>query len=250
MNLKKLGAALLVVFALGAVMASSALAASEAVTKDVKWHIKQAGVDEVVKATSATAGLTIGAEATTTENFLETTVAGTPLKLRAKKASCIGCKIWNEGGTTAVGSGEIEFTEVTAVTPPLCKVKEEKVRTKALNVKADYMEKVEGVETSTNYIQFKPVGVTFATVTLKECSLAGNYNVEGTVYAKTVNNTGVFAPDQEVEFSGAINATAKGELKFGEEPATLEGKAKFWLPAQTNAAQGKTLVATTEFKTE
>jgi hypothetical protein len=113
------------------------------------------------------------------------------LVLEAKKVSCIGCKIWNEGGTTAVGSGEIEFTEVTAVTPASCKVKNKKVLTKPLSAKADYMEKVEGVETATNYIQFKPVGATFATVNLEGCLIAGPYNVTGSVFAKTWNGTGV-----------------------------------------------------------
>jgi hypothetical protein len=209
MNLKKLGTALVVVLALGAVMASSAFAT--AVTKDTHW-IDSAG--------EITGSPEMKLEAV--ENgFLETTVAGTPLTLKTTAASCVGCTL----GANATASGKIKFENVTVVTPAACAVEGGTVTTKALTAQADWM------EGEKDYIKFLPAteGGAFATVTLVKgtgtCALAGNYNVTGSAFGETVNKTGVLATMQNVKFSGTINSTAGGALKFGAEPATLSGQA-------------------------
>ena len=217
MKLKKLGAALDVVLAFGAVMASSAFAT--ATTETVNWK------------TGATAGgvtTLVGTQAVTssaTENFtLETTVATKPLVLEATGTSCVSCVIENSSG--AKGKGFIEFQNVQVIEPATCKVSGEKVLTKELKVDATYM------EGTSNLIQFLPVGSTFATLKLEKkgtpaCPISGSYNITGSVFGKSANATKVFKTSQGVSFSGAINSAAGGALFFEAEPASLKGAASF-----------------------
>jgi len=208
MNLKKLGTALAVFLALGAVMAGNAFAT--ATEKTAPW------IDSAGEITGTPA-----VKLEKTENgVLKTTVSETPLTLEATGVTCEGCTITNSAGK-ATASGKIKFTGVKAVTPPSCKVPGETVTTKALSATADWM------EGTTALVKFLPKeGATFATVTLEECAIAGNYNVTGSAFAAAVNPTGKLEADQEIVLTPAINSNAGGALKFGAEAATLQGKAK------------------------
>jgi hypothetical protein len=230
MRLKKLGTALVVVLALGAIAVSSASAA--AVTEDQTWTIEGVTLSGSESVSSSGAG------------ELKTTVGTTPLKLsEATGINCLSCTISNSGGS-AVGSGSLEFTGVTVETPATCAATNVGstlngvIRTKALEVKADYM-----IGTA-DYILFKPAtGTLFAEIELMKgsggCPISGPYNVTGEVFVKSVNGTGVDEVIQKVESSGTINETASGKtepLLFGGKKAELIGTASF---ALSGANKGK-----------
>ena len=209
MRLKKLGAALVVVAALGAVLASSAFAA--ATTTDVKWY------------TGASPGteLSGSAEAKTSQvgsSTFETTVSGVAIKLHSTNTECVECKIENSGGT-AVGSGKAKFTGVTVQEPATCSVASSITTTK-LTWKADYM------IGTVNYILFEPAaGSTTAMATIEltgaSCPIKTAIVPKGTVFVKMQNTTGTQAAEQKVNLSAAINTTAGGTLHVGEEPASM-----------------------------
>jgi hypothetical protein len=88
-----------------------------------------------------------------------------------------------------------------------------------------------------NTVLFVPaVGEEFTTVHLiagsGSCPISGFYTVEGEVFVRSNNATGVYAVEQTVTSSGAINAEGSGKanaLLFGEEPAELNGTGTFKL---------------------
>lgn len=206
MRLRKLGAALVVVAALGAVLASSALAA--AVTEDVKWYTGAGaalGSSETISATQAgTATLT-------------TKVLGSPLKLQWSSNECVECKIENSGGV-AIGSGKLKFKGVKVIEPAGCTVASE-ITTAALSVTADWM------SGTTNYLKFVPsAGETtkFATFEITGCALEGTIVSKGSLFVQSQNTTGTQAVSQEVHSSETINTAAGGSFKVGAEKASLE----------------------------
>jgi hypothetical protein len=222
MKLKKLGMALVVVLALGAVMVSSASAA--AVTEDVQWY------------TGASPGTLLATEEAATSTgsgeFIST-VGETALTLKATGLECVECKIFNESGK-AEGRGKLRFTGVTVVTPPACAVKSAagvvgQVLTEPLRITPDYM-----IGTA-NYVKFEPEPekTVFAKFELVKgsgtCPISGPQSVTGTEFVKSVNATGTQASPQGVTASGAINKEAGGELKLGSKPAELNGSASFSL---------------------
>jgi hypothetical protein len=81
-------------------------------------------------------------------------------------------------------------------------------------------------------IKFVPTsGTTFETTELTgvECPIAGTYKVTGTVFAEVVNATGVFAKNQELKTSQAIQESAgstTNTLKFGANLAYGTGVAR------------------------
>jgi hypothetical protein len=222
MNLKKFGTVLVVVLALGAVMASSAFAA--ATTTDTKWTWNGAVLGEgSANAKTLTAGLVEG-----TKGVLASEIGETALTLESTGLECIECKIENPtGGGSATGTGKLKFTGITVASNPNCQVTGGSVTTNLLTVDPDYM------ISTTNYALFKPnTGTAFATVPIVKktgltCPIAGNYIVSGTVFVQTQNATGVTARIQKVNSSGTINSTAGGSLTFGTKPATLTGEAFF-----------------------
>jgi len=232
MRLKKLGAALVVVAALGAVLASSAFAVTTAMTKDVKWFTGASPGTELA------ASETISAVAVGNGTF-ETETALGKYKLEAEEVECVGCKIENSGGV-AVGSGKLKFKKVKVVEPAGCSVASE-IETAALSVTADWMGskevenpkesgKFETVETATNYIKFTPTaGETkeFATVAITGCALATSLVPKGSVFVESQNATSTQAVEQEVHSSKAINAAAGGKLTVGTKEAILKANAKF-----------------------
>ncbi len=213
MRLKKLGAALFVVAALGAVLVSSALAA--AVTEDVKWYTGTAPEAELtgVETMSSTA---VGPATFTTE------VGTTEYVLESTGIECVSCHIENTGGT-AVGSGHLRFKGVTVKKPAGCSVASE-IETTTLSVQADWM-----IGTK-NYIKFVPeAGETkeFAEVAITGCALATTLIPKGSVFVESANKTGIQEVEQEVHSSAVINALAGGSLKVGTKAASLAGSATF-----------------------
>lgn len=210
MKLKKLGMTLVVVLALGAVMASSAFAA--ATTTDVQVYVGPSP-GTVLSGSEAIA--------VSGSSELVTTVGETPLVLQSTGTECVSCTIKNEGGA-AIATGKLLFTGVTVVSPATCAVEGGKVETKLLSAHPDYM------IGSTSYIKFEPDSpeTIFAQLKLIKgtgaCALAGTYNITGTDFLKANNATGVFAVSQGLTGSGAINTEAGGELKFGSKFAELK----------------------------
>ena len=220
MRLKKLGAALVVVAALGAVLASSAFAA--ATTTDVQWYTG-----------SGSGTLLSGSKTATSEQVgsatFATTVSGEAVVLHSTGINCEGCTIENSG-STAVGSGKLKFTGVTVEKPTGCSVAST-IETNALSVQADWM-----IGTD-NYIKFVPTAGEekgFATVTLTgaSCPIATSIIPKGSVFVQSANATGVQAVSQTVSSSKAINETAGGSLHVGTEAAWLEGSAAFSLTGE------------------
>jgi hypothetical protein len=213
MKMKRLGSAFVVICVLGAMMAGSALAA--AVTEDVTWTIE---------GTTLSGSETVSA---TGSNEFVWEVGSTLLKLKSTGLECIGCKIENSGGA-AIGTGKLKFTGVTVAVPSTCAVEGGAVETADVKIRADYM-----IGTS-DYWLFEPdEGTTFATFKLIKgsgsCVISGTYSITGTDFVKANNATGVLAESQGVTSSGAINAEAGGEIKFGSKKAELNGTASFSL---------------------
>jgi hypothetical protein len=224
MNVKKFGTALVVILALGAVMASSAFAAAE--EKAAPWQVfKEIKEEKEVFAPLAESETV----SSTGSGELVTTVGETPLVLKSTGLECLECKIENSGGKS-IGTGKLKFTGVTVSSPATCAVSGGAVTTLALKVNAGFM----GGAGSGNTVLFQPSsGSTFATVTLKEgsgsCPLSGSYIVSGKVFVRSNNSTGTYAVSQTVTSSGAINAEGGGELKFGSKAAELNGTGTFSL---------------------
>ncbi len=211
MKLKKLGAALVVVAAVGAVLASGALAA--ATTTDVKWY------------TGAGAGTELtGSETVAVEQVgTLTQVSSGSIVLHATGTNCVGCKIENSGGT-AVGSGQLEFTGVTVEKPAGCTTTST-ITTKPLSWKADWMIGV------TNYWKFVPTaGEETAFVTFQlggACSQVVTH--KGSLFVQTANATGTQAASQQVISSATINSTAGGTTRVGTEAGSLTATFNFKL---------------------
>ena len=213
MKLKKLGAALVVVAALSAVLASSALAA--AVTEDVKWYT----------GTSPGTELT-GSETVAASQVGTATLATGPVVLHTTGVECVGCKIENSGGT-AVGSGQLKFTGITVEKPAGCTVVSS-ITTKALSWQADWM------SGATNYWRFVPTaGSLFFSfeVSGAECTQKGIvFSHLGTLLVQTANGTKTQAVEQNVNSSPTINKEGGGTTHTStEEVASLTATIAFKL---------------------
>jgi hypothetical protein len=213
MNLKKLGTALVVVLALGAVMASSAFAV--ATTTDVKWRDSAGEITGSPEMSMAE-----------TENFILTsTIAGSPLELKSTAISCSGCTITNSTGS-ATGHGQIVFENVTVPSNPLCAVEGGKVATTLLEISADWMI---GTRNLAKVTRNPNEGTTLATVKIVKgtgaCPIAGSYPVTGSVFGESLNPTSTPGEIQGIKFTKLINEEAGGALKFKAEPASIKGAA-------------------------
>lgn len=224
MQLKQLGAVLLVTVALGAVTASTALAA--AVTKDATWRVGAAGT--VLSGTE-----TIRASGNTE---LAWEVGTTKLVVKSTGLECLSCRIENVGGT-AVGEGKLKFTGVTVVTPTACAIEGGEITTEQLRIKADYM----AGSGNENFVLLEPAATVESRFALLKvvtgaggCSIMDNYNLTGSVFTKSSNATGVYAASQAVTSSGTINSEAGGALKVGPKLAALTGTITFALSGTRN----------------
>jgi hypothetical protein len=234
MSLKKLGAVMVAVLAIGAIVASSASAAVS--TSAAQWYTGTGTGTTLAGEQAITAS--IGTNSEVGAKFvLKSTIAGKTVELNATGVECVGCKISNAevtstAGKVAIGKGKIKFSGVTAVKPTGCTVRNKTetgtagvIETNALEVHADWM------ESTTAFQQFFPEsGTTFATVYLGggECeAIEGPYNVTGTVWSQAANATGVQEASQANTFSPAIQTKAGAELKLGANKAELTGTGVF-----------------------
>jgi hypothetical protein len=216
MRLKKLGAVLVVVAALGAVLASSALAAG--VTQDVKWYTGASPGTEL--SGSETIGITqVGTASLTTE------IGTIVYTLDWTEVECVGCKIENSGGV-AVGSGKLKFEEVSVLKPAGCSVAAT-IETRPLLVQVDWMA---AASSEPNYVKLTPAAgeaTEWATIEITGCALETTILLKGSAFGQTQNATGTEAVEQEVRFSDAINKAAGGTLHVGSKSAVLAASVQF-----------------------
>jgi hypothetical protein len=218
MSLKKFGVTMLALVVLGAIAASSAFAENEFKETGGAWYTGASPGTKLAEGTSKTLTVAPVGEKQT----LETTVAGLPLDITAKKVACSGtCTIKNVG-TKATIDGALVFSELTVSNPANC------TTTSTITSKA--LTAILGMNTAGTkaILKFTPeTGTTFAVVELlgASCPISGTYKVTGSVFGEASNATGVFGVTQQVNFSKTIQE-AQGtatSLKFGENSAILTG---------------------------
>ncbi len=217
MRIKKLGAALVVVVALGAVLANSSFAG--AVTNDIFWKSKTVVGNTIIGVPVPIASRQLSATA-----VFETHSGGFALKLSGTGISCVECTIENSGGS-AIGHGKLRFTGVTVVEPSTCSVAST-LTTNELKLLNSYR-----IGTA-RYILFEPsTGPENGFITMSlagaSCPIKTAIIPKGTVFVKAQNAAGVYAVEQQVNSSPAINSAAGGTLHVGEESASLTGEVAF-----------------------
>jgi len=229
MSIKKLGAVLVAALALAAIGASSASAAVE--THAVQWYTgtTAAGVTTLTGDTAVTARSNGVAHLTGELN-------GQAYDLSTEEIECVGCNITNEevtgkAGKVAIGKGQIMFKNVKVTKPEKCTVNgvtsggaseaEGTVTTRALTVHADWMDT--NAANQRDFVQFLPqTGTVFAGLQFvgAECPIAGKFNVTGSVFGESENNTEVMAKEQGLVFSAAVQTTTGASLKLGPTNVT------------------------------
>jgi len=235
MSIKKLGAVLVAALAIAALGASSASAAVE--TSPVQWYTG-ATAGTVATLTEDTAVTARSSGAATLTGILN----GQAYELSTSTIECLNCKITNEevtstAGKVAIGKGEIKFSSVSVLKPSGCTVNGITsggaseatgiVTTRPLTVHADWMdnEKKEEKTNKKGFINFFPTaGATTVFAGLQfvgaSCPIAGKFNVTGTLYGESSNETGVMSKEQPVNFSAAIQSTTGASLKLGPTNVT------------------------------
>ena len=239
MSIKKLGAVLVAALALAAIGASSASAAVE--THAVQWYTgtTAAGVTTLTGDTAVTARSNGVAHLTGILN-------GQEYDLSTEEIECVGCQITNEevtgkAGKVAIGKGQIMFKNVqmTKPGPGKCTVNgitsggeseaAGTVTTRPLTVHADWMDA--NAANQHGFVQFLlQSGTVFVSLQIAgpECPLAGKFNVTGSLFAESENNTAVMAKEQGLVFSAAVQTTTGASLKLGPtNVTTLTGTAIF-----------------------
>jgi hypothetical protein len=237
MRLRQLTLTVVAMLAIGAVSAGSALAAVE--TKAGEWY------------TGATAGgvtTLAGSQAITTEIAehpgiglkveKKVVIAGLPIRVLATGFTCVECKIENKevtskAGKVAYGTGRLNLTGATVVEPTGCTISsetgvKEQVLTKPMVMHGDW------VDTNTSnkhpFLQFIPAsGTTFWQIRIGggECaSIAGSYNVTGSLFGELKSNTGEMKTVQELVVSPTVQETTGAALELGTSTVTLTGTAK------------------------
>jgi hypothetical protein len=236
MSMKRISIAIVAVMAISAIAAASSSAAVKTVRAE--WYTGASPGTTLPGGTSLTVKgtlvehPTIGKKAT-----LLTTIGGLPIDITAEEGECVECKISNKevtskAGAIAYGEGKLRFKKATVMEPAGCSIKGEsgvtgEVTTKLLILHADWMDTTEANQKA--FIQFIPAAgatTTFGQFSLSggECeAISGAKNVFGTLFAETVNNTGVFANSQGLVFSPAVQSTAGAALNVGGQTANLTG---------------------------
>jgi hypothetical protein len=218
--------ALVVVAAISAAGASAA-----AVTEPAEWYIGASPGSTLTEDRVLTASASTG-----TTFKLRSVVSGTTLEITMTGLECVECKITNspvteKAGAVAMGRGKLKFTGVSVDTPANCTVRNGSsggaaglIETKPLVFHVDWMH--EG-----KWFQhwFAATSNILATFQLEgaSCPLAATYNLKGTVFSQSKNNTGVQAASHEFLFSPTIQATAGGEMSIGASVAELTGSGIF-----------------------
>ena len=208
-ELRRLGAALFVVIALGAVLAGSAFAT--ATTTAANWYTGTSG-------TLLTGSATLSASASGATT-IATMISGEPVEIQASSVSCVGCSISNSPAG-AHGTGKLRFSGLTVVHPsPGCNVTDP-IETAALTFEADWME---GTSALVRIVPTSGSTGTFLSFTLSGSCWNGTFPVKGNVFGKTTAATGTQTSNQTIQFTAAINSAAGGGLAAGGNAATLTG---------------------------
>jgi hypothetical protein len=231
MSLKKLGAALLAVMALGTVSASNAFAVDETVTDPASWT-----TDGGTLVQNTPQAITCSKTASSPNFILHATVGGAPLKLQATGVECSEAAIKNVtvGGVhMATAEGKVTFTGVSVVEPAGCTTPA-MIKTNA--VKADLLMGKGGAgqpATSKGFVKFEPAveGGNFTSVVIEGCAAEGKYPVRGFTIGEATTATEVHAQVQEV--NGSETTAAMSGLKFGTNAANLTGEIAVELSSAT-----------------
>jgi hypothetical protein len=206
MALKKLGVAMLAVFAMCAIVASTSQAQ--------QWKIAGSNLTTSDTATASTS----------TTGVITSKILGSPFKLTWTKLSSKEGKITQTGsGATGVSklTGTLLFENVTFDEPAGCK-SSGTIETVPLTGTAQ-MGNTEATKSNV-YVKVAPTsGEVFGTFKVSECAPAGSYQFKGSFYVKAANPTGTEKVVQEGATSGAITSSQGGAVTIGKEPATLEG---------------------------
>lgn len=220
-RLKKISAVMVALAAFGAVLTSSAFAT--ATTTDVQWYYG-ASPGTLLSGSETLAVALAGSEAR-----FGAFAGGNTYEFHATGINCFNCVISN-AGSTAIGSGEFEFTGVTVDEPHGCTTASS-FRTKPLSFQADWM------MGTVDEFRLEPTNpTTLWTVTFSGCAAATTLNYKGNQFLECTNLTKVQAVEQEVHSSAAINKAAGGSLTVGSEPASLTADLKFKMSG-THAGQ-------------
>lgn len=217
MSLKRLGIALLVVLALGAVTANSAMAV--ATTATASWFKEATKLGEGqangLAATCATVGGSL---------VLTSTSGGKAVKIEASEIECPGGKIYNEtpAGNTAMAfvTGKLVLKNPKVAEPGGCTVEGGKIETQTFAGEL-YM------ITPTSYLRLAPAsGAILAEPDFEGslCAIKGPRQIKGSVFGAEEFATGKAGLRQRVEYSKTINETAGGALTFEGAEAQLAGK--------------------------
>ena len=225
MSFKKLGVALLAVFALGAIMASSAFAENEFSATGGQWYTEtepgvfkklEVGVTDDLTVTGGAASL-VSEIGTKPIKFTSTGVTGTECSAvnNTTTSATIDCKALVFTGVSVSGGAAAGCSTPTTITS--------KELTGVLG-----MNKA-GTLATLKITPKAGEAAAFATVELTgTCAIAGLYKLTGTIFAQAINATGIFATTQGLSFSEAIQESAgtATSLKFGENSAILTGTVK------------------------
>lgn len=208
MSLRKLGAVLLAVLAIGVVTASSAFAAPSTIKG--YWLVKGATPSPSASVKCSKASEKIS---------LKGTIAGVSTSITATGVECpTGSKIENatvEQAEMAIGSGTLKLTGVTLMEPAGCGIAET-ITTESLATKLE-------MDGESIYDRIAPAtGTRLASFKITGCAIAGTYPLTGFVRGLLANKTGVEKANQVIKFNSTSNAFS--ELKLAGNTATLEGE--------------------------
>jgi hypothetical protein len=186
---------------------SAVLAASASATP--RW---------LINGTALTAAETISAKALGSGFTLKSSLPG-------GSAVNISCPTINATGAQIEPANKNKATRITfgptcVANAPKCKVQKE-ITTATVNSESTDLGGVEPL-----YIKFVPSTQPFSIVKLTECAGEGNFNVQGLASCKVIAPT-TAAVEKLCLFKEST--TLLGSLRFGTEPATLEGEAGFTL---------------------
>ncbi len=159
----------------------------------------------------------------TTKLSLEGSVAGSPLDLIATGLECKACVIKNVG-TEAIEEGNLVFTglSLTEPEPSHCGVVGP---LETSEFKATVGMKKGSTTIATVKFVPKEGELLAVEITGAECSIAGAYSLDGTIFAEASFATGTIAKIQPIKLSVAIQESAGSgvSLKFAGNEAALTG---------------------------
>lgn len=217
-SLKKFGVALAACSALGAVLASIAVAGTS-VTEPAAWVKTESGVPKTIVEEEVVCRRTVAEKE---GNFVfRSKVLGQPLEITATGINCTGGKVRNTGTPStsmALFEGQLEFTGVSVDSPVGCKI----ASTNKTNPLIGDLKMEENVNTK-SFLEVSPAsGTVITTFVLTNCAAAGNYQLKGFFDLEATTSTGTHAQNQL--FAGNATTCEMSALLLGKEPATLTGE--------------------------